>query len=412
VKRVDTSHRADERYLWALKALFWMVFVAVVFLTASQVWPLLRRLLDILTPFIIGLILAYVFHPIVRLVEVRFELGRLAGVIVVAAALFGVLLLLVVMLAPILYGQTRAALEALSQFVSAEGLDRLLARLVQDPERREELLGYLRDGLENLKRQLAANLAARPELVQPVAGGSAEAVRVAARAVFSVFGWLGGMAATTLLAVIIAFYCLLRMSSIPGLIRRAIPLDRRETIWGLLVRAEEAVGGFLRGQLIACAGVGLLASILLFAVGLHQYAVLIGFLAGAVNFIPYLGPTVGALPALLWALLTPGLEGWEARLLRVALLIGGFGLIQAIDGFVFQPLIVGRRATLHPLAVMLALIVGAQFGLGGMILAVPVACVVKVFIVELYWKRTEPDLAPAQTVEASPATSPDPPQEP
>ena len=60
-----------------------------------------------------------------------------------------------------------------------------------------------------------------------------------------------------------------------------------------------------------------------------------------------------------------------------------------IDGFIFQPLIVGKQAALHPLAVMLALVVGAQFGIGGMILAVPAACVIKVFFVEFYWKKTK-----------------------
>jgi predicted PurR-regulated permease PerM len=70
------------------------------------------------------------------------------------------------------------------------------------------------------------------------------------------------------------------------------------------------------------------------------------------------------------------------------MIAGGFSLIQAIDGFVFQPFIVGPQAALHPLAVILSLVVGAQFGLGGMILAVPFAAAIKVIWVEIFWKKT------------------------
>ena len=88
--------------------------------------------------------------------------------------------------------------------------------------------------------------------------------------------------------------------------------------------------------------------------------------------------------------MTQSLESWGQRGVWVVIIIAGFALIQMIDGFVFQPFIVGKQASLHPLAVMLALLVGAQAGIGGMIVAVPVACVVKVLWVNLYWsKRTD-----------------------
>jgi len=67
------------------------------------------------------------------------------------------------------------------------------------------------------------------------------------------------------------------------------------------------------------------------------------------------------------------------------LVVALFALIQALDGFVFQPRIVGKSSNLHPLLVMLALLIGAQFGLGAMIVAVPIACVGQVLFKELVW---------------------------
>ena len=66
-----------------------------------------------------------------------------------------------------------------------------------------------------------------------------------------------------------------------------------------------------------------------------------------------------------------------------------FGTIQAIEGFILQPKIVGRGAGLHPLVVMFALIFGAQFGIGGMIIAVPLASVIRVLVLEFYWLPIE-----------------------
>ena len=69
----------------------------------------------------------------------------------------------------------------------------------------------------------------------------------------------------------------------------------------------------------------------------------------------------------------------------VAFVVALFAAIQTLDGFVFQPRIVGRASHLHPLAVIAAIVVGAQFGLVGLILALPLACVARVLLLELWW---------------------------
>jgi len=372
-----------------MKALFWLIFIGAFSFAAIQVWPVIRGILSLLTPFILGLILAYLFHPIVELVQHRWKLGRLPGILAVFACVILLLGGFFAVLVPILYGQVTNLLDALSQSATQENLDRLLSRFIEEEEKREELLLSLQEGIASLKDQIVNVFSSQPDLLKPVAKESIGVVGGALRAIASIFGWLGGIAATLTLSVVIAFYCLIEMSEIPSVIRRLLPARNREKVWGLLLQSNRAVGGFLRGQLIACAGVGILATIVLLIVGLKQYAVLIGFMAGAVNFIPYLGPAFGATPAILWALFTPELAGMGERFMHVGFIVGGFALVQAVDGFIFQPFIVGKQAALHPLAVMLALVIGAQFGVGGMILAVPVACVVKVFFLEFLWKKTE-----------------------
>lgn len=381
-----------------MKALFWVFFVGVLSFAAAYVSPILARVMAILSPFIIGLILAYVFHPIVRFVQYRLRLGRVTGVIAVAA---GVVLLLagfIAIVIPILYQQITGLVDDVSRYISDGSLDRLLLeRVFHDAQREEQFRQSLADWVTGIRESVTSAIS--PSVLKPVAAKSVGAVRGTLGVIGSVFGWLGGTAATVVLSVVVAFYSLVGMDSIPSIIRRIIPGGDRERVWSVALRANEAVGGFLRGQLMACTGVGILTTIMLFIVGLKEYAILIGMTAGAVNFIPYLGPATGSIPAILWAIFTqdpPGwaaglaVPGWGMRLILIGVIVLGFCLVQAVDGLVFQPFIVGKNAELHPLAVMLALIIGAQMGIAGMIVAVPLACVAKVVFLEYYWSgRTD-----------------------
>jgi predicted PurR-regulated permease PerM len=378
--------RRDEIYLFALRVLFWVLCIGVLAFAARQVWPFLIRLLAVLAPFIFGLTVAYLFHPIVVWVQVRLGLGRVAGILTVFALVAAIFLAFFAVLLPILYQQSLAVFDAVQRYVASDRLDALLLRFLPEDRSLDDLKAALSARFDDIRENLGAYLASGAGMLSPIATGSAEAARGAIGALVAFFAWIGGLAGIVILGLVVAFYILADMSRVPGILRRMLPEHGRERIWSVLIRSNEAVGGFLRGQLIACAGVGLLTALLLFVLGLKQYAILIGFIAGVMNFIPYLGPVMGAIPAVLWALFTGDLSGGGERLVHTALILGAFGFVQAMDGFVFQPYIVGRSAALHPLAVMLALVLGAQFGISGMILAVPAACIAKVLFIEFYWK--------------------------
>jgi predicted PurR-regulated permease PerM len=145
------------------------------------------------------------------------------------------------------------------------------------------------------------------------------------------------------------------------------------------------LGGFLRGQLIVCVIIGILYSIALMALGMKQYALLIGFAAGFGNLIPYVGPVIGAIPTILWIVFGNAYDTSTSKILGIGIVLGVSVAIQTLDGFFLQPRIVGKSAGLHPLVVLAALVIGAQVGLGGLILAVPVAIVIRVLVRELWW---------------------------
>ena len=145
----------------------------------------------------------------------------------------------------------------------------------------------------------------------------------------------------------------------------------------ILADIDSVIGGFVRGQLIVAAVIGVLATAALLL--LHvPYAVLIGVWAGIADVIPYVGPFAGAIPAALVALFT---NGWPNT---VAVVIA-FTIINQFEGHVLGPRIVGSTVKLTPLAVIFALLIGAHvFGFLGLLIAVPIAGIIRVLLVRLF----------------------------
>jgi predicted PurR-regulated permease PerM len=137
---------------------------------------------------------------------------------------------------------------------------------------------------------------------------------------------------------------------------------------------------FLRGQMIDAFAVAVMTSIGLSIIGL-PYALLIAIVAGLGNMIPYLGPIIGFMPALLVILLSPG--GFSVGLLLGVVIV--FVLVQFIEGTFVYPLAVGKSVELHPLVVIIGITVGGQLGgIIGMLVTIPLIAMVKVSLEVLH----------------------------
>lgn len=362
----------------------WMLIAVGGLWMCARLWVVFGWLLGTLSPFLIALVFAYIFNPIVNAVQRRLRLGRIGGIVVVALLLLLVLGVFLGVIVPLLYDQgvdlvknIRESLPSLVKRVSSA----LGFHNPADMQARFEEL------LSESSARLKAAIGQKPGAMGQITSGGATAVGSVAKGIGAVFSGVFGVVATMALVLVIGFYCLAEFDAIPRLVRMLLPSKHEERTMQILRRLDEAVGGFLRGQLIAACIVAALSTVGLASIGLWKYALLIGVAAGVGNLIPYLGPVLGATPALLWAILSPAHATWGERLLYVGLVIGIFAIVQAVDGLFSQPRIVGKSSHLHPLAVMAALVIGSQFGITGMILAVPTASAVRVLMLELWWDR-------------------------
>jgi len=152
-----------------------------------------------------------------------------------------------------------------------------------------------------------------------------------------------------------------------------VPLDKRAKFESFVSGINTVLASYIRGQLLVAALVGGLVAILLFIFHV-RYALAIGLFAGLFELVPYAGAIAGAIPGVGVALLT---NGWENALF-VAI---GFIAINQLSGHVFSPLIVGDQVGLRPIFVLLALLTGGELmGLRGLLIAVPVAGIIRVII--------------------------------
>lgn len=157
-----------------------------------------------------------------------------------------------------------------------------------------------------------------------------------------------------------------------------IPNRYFEMTLNVIHKIDQQLGWYLRGQFTEAFVVGLLSVMALWLLDV-QYFIIIGIFAGLANMIPYVGPIAGAVPAIVITLI----NGRDP--IRILYVVIAFAIVQLIDNIILQPLVLSKSVNLHPLIIVFAVLIGGQFfGLLGMLLAVPVAGIIKVTSSELY----------------------------
>ncbi len=345
---------------------WWLLALTVLF------GGLIYLLAPVLTPFLAGALLAYIGDPLVDRLEAR-GLSRTLSVVVVFLTLTLVGLLLLLVLVPMLERQVGLLIQRLPGYLEwlfHTGLPGLLS-----------WAGLERDliDLGAIKSMLSGWL--------PSAGkGVAGVLGTLSRSGMTLIGWIANL----LLIPVVTFYLLRDWDLMVARIRELLPRRWEPDAVRLASASDEVLGAFFRGQLLVMLVLALVYGIGLTLVGL-ELGLLIGLIAGLVSFVPYLGFIVGIVAATIAALLQ--FKGIDP-LIWVALV---FGVGQLLEGMVLQPLLLGERIGLHPVAVLFAVLAGGQlFGFFGVLLALPVAAVVAVVLRYLHERYLESGLYGAE----------------
>ncbi|WP_049555866.1 MULTISPECIES: AI-2E family transporter [unclassified Granulicatella] len=192
----------------------------------------------------------------------------------------------------------------------------------------------------------------------------------------SVVGIIGDIVITVMTMPVILYYLLKDGNKVIPFVTRMFPTRSQHKISVMLNEMNQQVSSYIRGQITVAICVGFTYIIGYTLIGL-PYGVTIGMIAGLLTIIPYLGSLIGLTPALIIGFVTnPTLA------LHVFLV---FVIEQLIESRVLQPLILGSSLKMHPVTILIILLAaGKMFGLVGLLIAVPVYAVVKVFITHFF----------------------------
>lgn len=353
-----------------------------------------EALFSLLSPFFLALILAYITSPVVTFLQKKLRLGRATGTLLVFFLILLAFFLVLAILVPVIITQMIDLVETFRELIP-----RWMRKIAEHPYFKvdPDLMKTLEDRIKNVQIDYEAIAGAVLPAVKQATSGGISTVGQISMTVFKGIRSMIGFGAFLAFVAILNFYLILDWDRISPFLRRAVPPQYRDRTFDVMGKMDIAVGGFLRGQLMVSFLVGLMFAMGLFFSGfigfpaLTKFSILIGVAAGIGGFIPYLGPIIGVTPALLIVLLS-GAPEWKIKLVGTFVVGGIFVAIQAIEGMVLQPRILGKGAGLHPLAIMLALAAGSAFGITGMIAAVPAACMIRVLLIEFYWRPLNPEL--------------------
>lgn len=343
---VQVSRMGDA--VWR-QAAFWLAAMAA-FLLFLVVFS------SILLPFVAGLALAYFLDPVADRLE-RFGMSRLAATIVILLVFLIGLVLGLMIVVPILATQLADFISRLPVYITQ--LQSLVAN--KNSQWLKNYIGIdssvIQGNLSSLLQQGAGFLTT---LLQSLWNSGKSLIDIA------------GLFVVT---PVVAFYMLLDWDRMVNSIDSWVPRDHLQTVRRIAREMNAAVAGFIRGQGTLCLILGTYYAVGLTLTGLN-FGLLIGFFAGLISFIPYIGSFVGLALAIGVALVQFWPDWVMIASVAVVFFIGQF-----IEGNILQPKLVGSSVGLHPVWLMFALFAfGSLFGFTGMLVAVPAAAAVGVLV--------------------------------
>jgi len=378
--RNPTAFEIVWRNVWVRAAVHAVLIIAVI-------WILIEfrsRYTFALQTAVIGFVIAYILNPLVNGMG-RIRIRRAPAtvfvyILVIALLVFGTYLL------------TQVVAD-LSRFVRAvpNALE-TLAPLITNISNtvtiwQERLPGFLSDrlGVDPGRADVSAEVEARiTGLFEQATGGLTGLLeRVLNDGPAFLLSGATGIFSTTLQMFLILVASAYFLNDFPRFIanfRRFVPVRYRSLYQDVGGKMDRAVGGYLRGQLLIAVVLGFFIYIGLFLIGIDS-ALAISFFAAIFNLVPYLGPIVGAVPAVLLALTTA--TPFTSALLVIVLFI----IANQLEGNLLSPFILSKSTNLHPVTVLIAITFGlGAFGLVGAIFAVPTVALLKVLL-ETYLLR-------------------------
>ncbi|MFA5030476.1 MAG: AI-2E family transporter [Patescibacteria group bacterium] len=321
--------------------------VVLVFLALGFVY-LIR---DVVSLVVVSFILASAFTPTVDWLYRKHKIPRVFGIVIIYVALFGVISLLLILLIPAIVQQIGDIANNFPQYYS-----RISSELgnLQDFKLTHNFITNLETSLQNFRTDLGS-----------ATGGILSTLS-------SVFGGLISLIGI----MVITFYLIIEEQAMRRFLQNLVPPKYLPRLAGVLDEIKQKMGMWLRGQLLLSLLIFIVTFIGLSILGVRN-ALVLALFAGVMEFIPFIGSTIGAIPAVFFGFAEATWLGF--------VVIGMYILVQQLENNILVPKIMQKSVGLNPLVVIIVMLVGAKAaGIVGVLMAVPVVLMFQIIFHAIY----------------------------
>ncbi|WP_070955994.1 cell elongation protein CozEb [Staphylococcus aureus] len=345
--------------VFSLIALVLLGIVIFIFEKVSYVFdPFIIVFKTIAAPIIVSLILFYLFNPIVNMME-RYRIPRVAGISIIYLAVVGVITLIVNLLIPIIGSQVDSLVKNSPQY-----LEKLINSIdkIANNTFFSSYYSQINDWLNSLPKKI-------PSMLSEFTDGFGSKIATFAETIANI----GVVIVTT---PFVLFFMLKDGHHFKEFSTNIMPPKFRKDFHDLLEKMSVQVGSYIQGQIIVSFCIGILLFIGYSVIGL-KYSLVLASIAAVTSVVPYLGPTIAILPAIVIAAIT---SPW--MLLKLAVV---WTLVQFVEGHFISPNIMGKTLKIHPLTIIFILLcAGKLLGIVGVILGIPGYAILKVLVTHLF----------------------------
>lgn len=328
------------------------IYCFIVLGKEMGIFAVLLKLLQVISPLFIGIIIAWLFNPLVKWLEKK-KIKRSIATVFIYVVFVGILALVIGTLIPTLYEQIQDFVQIIpSIFDKIQDWINTVFRSLDDISGLDIM--SIKDGLfskiENMGTDMASSL---PELV--------------IYAITSLFSGIGNI----LVGLIIGFFLLISFDNSDSVIE-FLPRKAQKVTKEVLSEIDGALRTFVTGSVLDCSFIFIITSIGLYFVGLKA-PLLFGLFCGITNIIPYAGPYIGGIPAVIVGFS----QGIPTGILTLIVIC----IIQFLEGNFLQPVILSKTTKLHPVTIIIGLLVFGYFwGILGMVISTPLMAAIKAVV--------------------------------
>ena len=336
-----------------------IVLCGTVILKNLNVWNILLTFLKVLSPLFIGFVIAWLFNPLVKKLHQK-GIPRIVGSILIYAIFLVFIYIFLRILVPTLYNQ----------------INELIATL---PSILDKFSNFADDLINQISISGIDLTSFRDNLFDSVGGFLVNFTNSLPKSLIGLLGSLASGIGTILISLVIGLYMLFDFDAISKHFLKLVPNKNKYEIEVLITNIGKEVRKTISGTLLVAFMVFITDTIGFAIIGLNA-PLLFGLFCGLTDLIPYIGPYKGGAAAVIVGFSQGTITGIAVLIVCI--------VVQLIENYVLQPVVMSKTTHLHPVTIMIGLLVFAHyFGIIGMIIATPCIALLKVifkFIVKKY----------------------------